>query len=296
MIATAKDLSPPQSPAAELLDGHSIEITSKDSAELAKAGKQMDADTRISITFLPKESFEKRLAAVEEVLRVGMKPVPHISARRIASSADLENYLRSLAAIGACEEVFVVAGDPDTPDGPYEDALAVIRSGLLERFGVRHVGIGGYPEGHPKIGDDLLWQALRDKTAALSERGMGMSILTQFGFNTDPVIAWLEQLRTDGFDAPVRLGIPGPASAATLMRFAARCGVAASGSVLARYGLSLTKLMQSTGPDTYVTDLANRIRPDVHGDVGLHFYPFGGLVATTGWIRQFAEKQTARRG
>ena len=288
MNASVVKIVPEGTAAMQLMSGYSIEITAKDIAELAEAAPLIEPDTRVSITFLPKESYEKRLAAVAEVVRLGLRPVPHVSARRIGSEAELDDYLKALADLGACEELFVVAGDPDTPDGPYEDALAIIRSGVLERHGVRHVGVGGYPEGHPKISDDKLWVAIRDKADALSERGMGMSVLTQFGFKPEPVFTWLKALRAEGIDAPVRLGVPGPASAAALMRFAARCGVSASASVLSKYGLSLTRLMQPTGPDKYVLALAQGMRSDLCGDVGLHFYPFGGLVATAGWIRAFS--------
>jgi methylenetetrahydrofolate reductase (NADPH) len=286
--ASVVKIVPESAAVMQLMDGHSIEITAKDAAELPEAAPLMEPDTRISITFLPKEKYEKRLGAVADVARLGLRPVPHVSARRIGSETELDGYLSELAKLGACEELFIVAGDPDTPDGPYDDALAIIRSGLLEKYGVRHVGVGGYPEGHPKISHEKLWQALRDKNAALAEQGIGMSILTQFGFKPEPVFDWLKQLRGEGITAPVRLGVPGPASAGTLMRFAARCGVSASTSVLSKYGLSLTRLMQPTGPDKYVLALAKGMRSDVFGDVGLHFYPFGGLVATAGWIRAFS--------
>lgn len=286
--ASVVKIVPENTAIMQLMSGHSIEITAGDVAELPEAARLMAADTRISITFLPREKYEKRLAAVAEVVRLGLRPVPHVSARRIGSEDELDRYLSELSELGACEELFIVAGDPDSPDGPYEDALAIIRSGLLEKYGVRHVGVGGYPEGHPKISDETLWRVLRDKNAALAERGIGMSVLTQFGFRPEPVLDWLKQLRAEGIAAPVRLGVPGPASAATLMRFAARCGVSASTSVLSRYGLSLTKLMQATGPDKYVLALAKGMRSDRYGHVGLHFYPFGGLVATAGWIRAFS--------
>jgi methylenetetrahydrofolate reductase (NADPH) len=183
--------------------------------------------------------------------------------------------------------MFVVAGDKGAPDGPYADALSIINSGLLAHYGVRHVSIAGYPEGHPTIDEGKLWAALRDKVDALQAQGLSVSILTQFGFNTEPVFAWLEQLRERGIDAPVRLGIPGPASAATLMKFAARCGVVASTSMLKKFGLTLTRLRQSSGPDLYVHALMDRLNPQAHGQVGLHFYPFGGLVNTARWIEEF---------
>jgi methylenetetrahydrofolate reductase (NADPH) len=272
----------------QLLDGHSIEITAKDVAELAEAAAITTPGTRISVTFLPNEDASKRVAAAAEIVRLRLNPVPHISARRVASEAELINYLEALAKAGAAHEVFVVAGDPDVPDGPYADALSIINSGLLPHYGIRSVGVAGYPEGHPKIPDAQLWEALSAKIAAIEAQGMEVSILTQFGFNTAPVFAWLRELRARGIDAPVRLGVPGPASATALLRFSARCGVSASSSVLKKYGLSLTKLMQPTGPDKYVRALASELCRKTYGEVGLHFYPFGGLVNTAAWIRAFS--------
>lgn len=279
----------------DLLEGYSLEITAKDAADLPLVADKLPRDTRISVTFLPKEDPAKRLGAVRGVIDNGLRPVPHISARRITSTSELESYLGALAEMDATEEVFVVAGDSDSPMGPFEDALAVIRSGVLERFGVKHVGIGGYPDGHPKIDDAKLWTALCGKTAAIRDQGMSASILTQFGFDTDPVLRWLESLRGTGITAPVRLGVPGPASAGTLIRFAARCGVGASTSVMKKYGLSLTKLMQPAGPDKYVDALGMSLRADRLGDVGLHFYPFGGLEATVNWIDGYARQSAGWR-
>ncbi len=273
--------------AQQLLGNYSIEITARDTPELAEASGILAPGTRVSITFLPNEPAEKRVAAAEEISRLRLNPVPHISARRIGSKDDLVAYLEALSRAGACEEMFVVAGDKATPGGPYPDALAIINSGLLAHYGVRHVSIAGYPEGHPNIDNEKLWTALCDKVNTLKTQGVSTSILTQFGFNTEPVFSWLEELRARGVDAPVRLGIPGPASAATLMKFAARCGVAASSSMLKKFGLTLTKLRQTSGPELYVTDLMDGLYPKMHGEVGLHFYPFGGLVNTARWIEAF---------
>ena len=49
--------------------------------------------------------------------------------------------------------------------GPYEDALSVFRTGLLAKHGIRRIGISGYPEGHPEIGNEKLCQASREKQA-----------------------------------------------------------------------------------------------------------------------------------
>jgi len=279
-------------PTHRLADQYSLEMTAKDTASLAEAAPLIAPGTRISVTFLPGEEPDARIAAAAMVRRLGFVPVPHISARRLGSSAELEAYLEALIAQAQVNEVFVVAGDPPTPLGPFEDALAVIRSGLLARYGIGHVGISGYPEGHPEIGHDKLRKAMLDKQAELHAQSIDYAIMTQFGFDPQPVLHWLAQIRADGVHGQVRVGVPGPTSIKTLLRFATRCGVGASASVLKKYGISVTRLLGTAGPDRFVNALASGLQPDLHGDVALHFYPFGGLTRTAQWVAEFA--QTAR--
>lgn len=269
---------------AALLRDSSIEISAKDAEKITGAG--LPAGTRVSITFMPNEDFPTRIACAAEVRRCGLVPVPHIAARRIASEADLDGFLAGLVREAQVQDVFVIAGDLSEPLGPYGDALAILQSGVLEKHGIRHVGISGYPEGHPDIGEAVLWQALRDKHATLSAKGLDYSIMTQFGFDAEPVLVWLAQLRREGVSAPVRIGVAGPASVKTLLRFAARCGVGTSAKVMKKYGLSITNLLGSAGPDPFLADLAAGLDPAVHGEVRLHFYPFGGVAKTAGWIAE----------
>ena len=86
----------------------------------------------------------------------------------------------------------------------------------------------------------------------------------------------------------MRLGVAGPASVKTLLRFAARCGVGASAKVMTKYGLSVTRLLGTAGPDPIIADLAQGLDPAVHGNVMLHYYPFGGLQHTAEWASDYA--------
>jgi len=122
---------------------------------------------------------------------------------------------------------------------------------------------------------------------------MAPLIVTQFAFDADRVLGWLRALRQKGIHAPVRLGVPGPAGIQTLIRFAARCGVGASASVLAKYGISIGKLLGSAGPDKLVARLEQGLTAD-HGPVRLHFYPFGGIAKTVAWINDYDGAHPAR--
>jgi methylenetetrahydrofolate reductase (NADPH) len=164
---------------------------------------------------------------------------------------------------------------------------------MLNDLGLESVGVSGYPEGHPDIGEPALWGAMFDKRDALSELGISMTILTQFGFDAEPIVHWVERVRSHGIDALIRIGVPGPAGIKTLLRFAARCGVGASAKVMSKYGLSLTQLMGAAGPDRLIEDLADRVDPARHGPLSLHFYPFGGIARTAEWVSDFAAKKAA---
>jgi methylenetetrahydrofolate reductase (NADPH) len=213
--------------------------------------------------------------------------MPHFSARRIGSGAEFEDYLAAVVERAGVQRCFVVAGDPSTPAGPFADSASLIATGAFERSGIRAIGVGGHPEGHPNMTQAECFAVLDGKCQEIARRGMAPLIVTQFGFDADAVVRWLTELRRRGIDAPVRLGVPGPAGIKTLMRYAALCGVGASTAVLRKYGLSLGNLIGSAGPDRFVAILEAALTPE-HGPVRLHFYPFGGLARTLDWIESYA--------
>jgi methylenetetrahydrofolate reductase (NADPH) len=275
--------------AQAMLDRFSLEMTGKDVESLTTAAGAgaIPAGTPINITYLSTEDLAMRLLAAGRVRELGFTPVPHISARRISGEAELRQYLGGLRAREACEHVFVVGGDPKTPEGPFPDALSIIRSGMLEEFGVRSVGVAGYPEGHPNITDDALALALTDKAAALREHGLEMTITTQFSFDAEPVLAWVAAVRERRLSVPIRIGVPGPAGIRRLLAYAKRFGVGTGAEVVRKYGLSLTNLLGSAGPDRFLHALANGEDPARHGELELHFYAFGGLKETAEWATAF---------
>src|SRR4051812_43097208 len=278
--------------ALRLLDGFSLEMTGKDVPGLEAARHAIPAGTKINVTFLGNEDLEMRVEAAKAVRDMGFVPVPHISARRLTSQDQLEEFLGRLQEVGATDHVFSVGGDPAEPEGPYPDSLSVIQTGLLQKYGVREVSIAGYPEGHPDIKTDVLWRHLEDKSAALKEQGLDAVILTQFAFDTDPVMAWIRDVRARGIQTQIRIGTPGPAGVKRLLGFARRFGIGANAMIVKKYGFSLTNLMGTAGPDRFVSDLSALLADEpAAGDVRLHFYTFGGLLATSEWAREYVAAQ-----
>ena len=276
--------------ASPITDGYSLEMTAKDIASLREAAPLIAPGTPVAVTFLPGEEAQARVEAAKAVRALGFEPMPHFSARRILSGDAFEAYLEAVVCEAGVKRCFVIAGDPPEPEGPFADSSAMLATGAFERAGMQAIGIGGHPEGHPNMTDEQCWAVLKSKCADIERRGMASLIVTQFAFDSDRLLAWLKELRERGLDAPVRLGVPGPAGMKTLLRFASRCGVGASASVMAKYGLSITNLLGSAGPDKLVDAIAAGLGPE-HGKVRLHFYPFGGMKRTVEWIGTYSAKR-----
>lgn len=279
-----------------VLDGFSLEMTGRDVAELNEAAALLPARTRVNITYLASETMRERVDAARAVRRHGFVAVPHIAARRMRSPAELGEFLAALGEAGGLDEVFVVGGDPTTPAGPFTDSLSVLCSGMLQEAGVRRVSVAGYPEGHPHISVDTLAEAMQAKVALLAEQGLVPAVITQFGFDVQPVLDWIGALRQRGIEAQVRVGVPGPVGIKRLLSYARRFGVASSAGITRKYGFSLANLMGTAGPDAFVSALAEGLDPAVHGDVRTHFYAFGGLTATSAWARDFTARTVSPRG
>jgi methylenetetrahydrofolate reductase (NADPH) len=135
-------------------------------------------------------------------------------------------------------------------------------------------------------------EALQQKLAWGRKHAIAMRVVTQFCFEPEPVISWLRRVESL-FDEPVRIGIAGPASPATLLKFALRCGVGNSVRALQSQVGRFTRLLVETAPDEIVDGLVQaaagqqiRTMPDVH------LFPFGGLRTAARWLRS---KQDALR-
>lgn len=265
---------------------YALEVAGKDIAQVEAAKAEMPPGTPINIAFLGNEDHAQRINAARVIRACGFDPVPIISSRRLHSERDRDDLLDALSAAAAPARVILVGGDPAVPVGPFEDSLALLRSGVLERHSIRQVGIVGYPEGHPKIDTDTLWRCLKWKIAFLQDAGCSVEITTQFGFDADAVVQWMTRLRHEGIDAPVRIGVPGPASVGKLLRYAKQFGVEPSTDTARRYGLSAAELDRQVGPERFWDQLTTGLDGKNFGIVLYHLYPFGGILEGVRWMNR----------
>jgi methylenetetrahydrofolate reductase (NADPH) len=235
---------------------------------------------RIYVSAVPTRPLQTQIEVACALAAAGFEPVPHLAVRGFASAADLDAHLARLAEGAGVRRVLVIGGDIATHAGPFHAAIEAIESGLLQARGIVEVGIAGYPDGHPRVGSLDLDRALAAKLEAAGETGLGVHIVTQWGFSAPTTIAWIRRLRDLGIDLPVRIGLAGPVTLAGLLRFARICGVSASIQGLAREAGLARQLFGMITPDLMLRPLAEAA--DL-GDVAPHIFSFGGLAAAARW-------------
>ena len=261
----------------------SLEATRPNAGEIAALAEILPAGTPVYFSAVPTITPAELIAAATSLRKSGLEPIIHIAARRVRAAADLQNLLAGLRAEADVRRLLVIGGDVDTA-GPFVDALAVIQKGRVAEAGIEEIGIGGYPEGHPRIAPERLEAALDQKIAAARAAGLGVHIVSQFSFAPERIVAWLKRLRACGIIVPVKAGMAGPTSLTSLLRYAKRCGVNASLRGLASGAAS--GLIGNVGPD-HIIDVLSEAQDEI-GEVHAHYFSFGRVVETARYAHDAA--------
>lgn len=267
--------------------GWSIEATLPRPDDVVALKDIMPAGAQVYLSAVATHSHARIIEATVAVRRAGLEPVPHLAARTFPDAAALTDFLARATGEAGVRRLLVIAGDRDDAAGPFASALDVIDSGALQRAGITHIGIAGYADGHPRIDDATLDEALRAKIVAANRNGLGVHVVTQFCFDPAAILAWLRRLRSTGITAPVQIGLVGPVSLRTLMNFARRCGVRASARGLMRNAGALTSLFGESTPDGIIRAV---VESDENlGQLTPHYFSFGGVAPTARWASAVAQ-------
>ncbi len=272
---------------ADFARGFSLEATRPTADDVAALKLAVPPGTRIYLSAVPARPQDELVEAAARMRAAGLEPVPHLAVRNFASADALSRLLDRLVGEAGVRRLLVIAGDRDEPAGPFHGALEAIDSGLISRQ-IVEIGISGYPDGHPRIPDHELMRLLSAKLEAAEQTGLAVHIVTQFCLDAAPILAWLARLRDLGIDLPVRVGLAGPTSLATLMRYARRCGVRATALGLARNAGLAKRLLGSSAPDSFVRALAEANAGGRLGEIAPHLFSFGGAGATARWAASVA--------
>jgi methylenetetrahydrofolate reductase (NADPH) len=269
---------------AELIRGYSVEVTPRSRSAIEVCRDHLAPGTEVYIAFVPGEMHHAVVATAAGLRAAGFVPVPHVTARNVASSAELDDFLGRLAGEAGVTRALVIAGDLEQPAGPYHSSLELLRTGLFEKHGLQRIGLACYPEAHPRIGADRLEQALLAKLEAVRGAGLKAWLVSQFCFEAAPILDLLARLRALGIHEPVRVGLAGPADHRRLWKYALHCGIGNSIRALGSRPDALANLLVRRAPDDIVRALAAAQRRDPGlGIEGIHIFTFGGVASAAIW-------------
>ena len=263
-----------------------MEITSADQHHLPALRDLLPAGTSIYISHVPSATLVQVVKTALAVQAAGFQATPHIVARRLNYPETLRSALSELVAhdVG---QVLLVAGDTAHAAGEFESSLDVFASGLLEKSGLKRIGVAGYPEGQRGIGPTLLAGALQTKQAFADRTGLPLFIVTQFGFNGSALRNWEPELARMDVRMPILAGIAGPAPLSKLIKYAMRCGIGASLRAVMHNLSAVGAIAElATSPEQHVMRLMQL--PSSTRVVAPHFFSFGGVIETAHWINRVA--------
>ena len=271
------------------LKGFSIEVMPRTAEKVESFRDILPTGTRVYIAHIDGTPIEEMVATAKRLNAEGYPVMPHFPARIIKGKATLQDWVARYQGEANVKQALLLAGGVPQPAGDFHSSMQLLESGAFDGFDRLHVA--GHPEGNKDIDPDgsdrMVMEAARWKSAFTERTDAQMAMATQFCFEADPVIAWVDRLAAEGVKLPVHIGVAGPAKLQTLIKFAIACGVGPSLRVLQKRAMDVTKLLLPYEPTEFVQALAahKAANPDF-GIEAVHFFPLGGIKTNATWVTE----------
>jgi methylenetetrahydrofolate reductase (NADPH) len=173
-----------------------------------------------------------------------------------------------------------VGGDGAEPAGEFGEAAEILRELGEFDHGLTRLGVGCYPEGHPKIADDVLFDAL------LRKQEYADYMVSQLCFDASALVGWLRSARDRGVTLPFRMGVAAPLQTRKLIEVSVKIGVGRSVRFLSKqHGLVGNLLLgRAYEPMDLLLAVQREISFTDSSIEGLHLFSFNQVEATLAWL------------
>jgi len=275
----------------KFLDGYSIEVTPKAASKIENFAGVLPKGTRVYIAHIEGTPIDEMVATAKKIYDDGFVAMPHFPARIIQNSNTLDEWIKRYKNEANVEEALVIAGGANKPYGDFDSSIQLIETGLFDRNEFKRIHVAGHPEGNKDIDPDgsnkNVSGALSWKNEFSKRTDASIALATQFCFESEPVIKWINSIKEEGIDIPVHIGIAGPAKLQTLIKYSVECGVGASIKVLQKRAKDITKLLKPYKPDTVLKELALYKNENPSFNIEqVHFFPLGGIKQVTEYVKE----------
>jgi methylenetetrahydrofolate reductase (NADPH) len=233
----------------------------------------------VTVTASPKLGIDRTLDVSVSLAARGFTVVPHLAARMVTGRSHLERLVQRLEG-SSIREAFVVGGDADPPAGDYFDAADLLEALAALPHPFARIGVGGYPEGHPVVGEEQLLEAL------LRKQHYASHVVTQLCFDADALTEWAAGVRAAGVQLPIIVGLPGVVERRRLAEISLKSGVGASLRYLRRHTREIVTLARARryDPTLLATEVAERAEDTALGIRGVHLFTFNQVESTRDWV------------
>lgn len=276
---------------AASLAGFSFEMGSHNAASLNDLAHRIPAGTDVFLNLFRQDQLERQVEICRQIRALGFTAIPHLTARRAKSADDVRRVIGRFTEGAGVQDFLIIAGDLEEPANGIRDALECIREIRSNDFGIRRIGISGYPEGHPLISNEDLSNSQQEKILVLKDLGIEPMVVTQFSFDADAIVRYCEDLHSRYPNMHVKNGLPGPAKLTTLIRFAQRCGVRSSMRKMKSLPVATSFRLLQRVPPAKQAELVGRYRLERNDNVRVHLFTFGGLEASLDWIDEVIDSR-----
>ncbi|NUH36885.1 methylenetetrahydrofolate reductase [Streptomyces samsunensis] len=288
-LATDQEGSAPRTARAAVahaLRNATYEILPFKSAE-EKVLAHVPTDVALTVTTTEAKGLGPTIDLAASLSKQGYSAAPHIAARLVRDRAHLSDIVDQLRDSGI-DRLFCIGGDAAEPAGDYTDALSLLQG--LRDLGhpFSSIGIGGYPEGHGSISDELIERALESKAPYAD------LIITQLCFDADTTIRWARKAQDRGVTLPIRVGIPGAISRQKLIRVSAGLGLGQSARFLKKQQTMFWRFFLPGGysPNKLIQKLTSAFAEQDNNLRGFHVFTFNDLDSTEAWRKAWLARLT----
>jgi methylenetetrahydrofolate reductase (NADPH) len=270
------------------LKGYSIEVMPRTAEKVEDFRTLLAPGTRVYIAHIEGTPIEDMVATAKRLADEGYPVMPHFPARIIKDEATLADWIARYQGEAGVDQALLLAGGVAQPHGDFHSSMQLMETGLFDKAGFKRLHVAGHPEGNkdidPKGGMKNVEDALRWKQAFSERTDAKMALATQFAFDADPIIKWVDDLSAAGIKLPVHIGIAGPAKLQTLIKFAIACGVGPSLKVLQKRAMDVSKLLLPYEPTEVLSKLAAHKAKNPEFNIEqVHFFPLGGIKTNANW-------------
>src|SRR6056297_583239 len=270
------------------LQGYSIEVMPRTAEKVEDFRDWLPAGSRIYIAHIEGTPIEDMVATARRLADEGFPVMPHFPARIIRDEGVLADWIARYQGEAGVDQALLLAGGVARPHGAFDSSMQLMETGLFDKAGFKRLHVAGHPEGNkdidPEGGRKNVEDALRWKQAFSERTDAKMALATQFAFDADPIIKWVDDLAAADVTLPVHIGIAGPAKLQTLIKFAIACGVGPSLKVLQKRAMDVSKLLLPYEPTDVLTKLAAHKAKNPEFNIEqVHFFPMGGIKTNATW-------------